>query len=688
LADIFMPVRNGYEVCEFVKRDSRFSHIPVVLLVGAFDPLDEREAQRVNADGILKKPFVPPDPLIAMVKTLLDRTLGDRLVGVGASKPAAAMQSNSGGVATAEEHPSTTKTPEEEPEEHYRPKVGRLTFGEGQRPVAFGSLLETPVQESAAAGSGVVEPVDDEQILTSSRDASLGDPIFWRTEEPNPESEEEHLEGEEDISSEIPMQPWKPDEEAGSRAEAEYLHPVDSYELVREATEEEAGKAPTIVEPSSLIAQDAASQASLTVESAKAQDLAANPIEWMASVPAPQVEEAGELAPDWSAADMETADDEESASHESSESTPASAHATPVDSIPQAVTSSSSLLMPESTLSSAPTQPSIKPSEQSPEDTAHSVPKPDWGELAASLQGKPSESVAEKSKPSSFAIPQSSALNTKTVEPASMNTALPAAKPPAQSAEDTAHSLPKQDWADLAASLQAKPSEPVAEKPKPSSIPSLQPPAVNATETEPASLNAVPHVSKSSAQSVEDTARSFPKKDWADFAASLKAKPSGSIAEKPKSSPFPTPPPPALNSTKTEPAPAKAAPPVLKQPTQNLEDTARSIPKQYWADMAASLQAKPVEPAAEKPKPAPAPLAQAPVEPGAAAMARPSATTAADSQSAPANSSTPGSPDPALVEAVVQRVLDKMRPQVVDIITKEFLRPVVQALVSREITKR
>src|SRR6266481_5084011 len=210
LADIFMPVRNGYEVCEYVKKDSRFAHVPVVLLVGAFDPLDEREAQRVGADGILKKPFVPPDPLIAMVKTLLDRTLGDRLVAVGVSKPAVAMQSNAGGVATAEEHPSATKIPEEEPEEHYRPKVGRLTFGEGERPVAFGQLLETPAQEPAAAGSGVVEPVDDEQILTSARDASLGDPIFWRTEEPNPEAEEEHSEEDDDISSSIPMQPWKP----------------------------------------------------------------------------------------------------------------------------------------------------------------------------------------------------------------------------------------------------------------------------------------------------------------------------------------------------------------------------------------------------------------------------------------------------------------------------------------------
>src|SRR5260370_6654939 len=79
LADIFMPVRNGYEVCKFVKDDSALSHIPVILLVGAFDPLDEQEASRVGADGVLKKPFVPPDPLISMVNASLARagvTLG------------------------------------------------------------------------------------------------------------------------------------------------------------------------------------------------------------------------------------------------------------------------------------------------------------------------------------------------------------------------------------------------------------------------------------------------------------------------------------------------------------------------------------------------------------------------------------------------------------------------------------
>jgi CheY-like chemotaxis protein len=73
LADVFMPVRNGYEVCEFIKKDTRFAHIPVILLVGAFDPLDEKEARRVGADGVLKKPFVPPDPLIAMVLSALEK---------------------------------------------------------------------------------------------------------------------------------------------------------------------------------------------------------------------------------------------------------------------------------------------------------------------------------------------------------------------------------------------------------------------------------------------------------------------------------------------------------------------------------------------------------------------------------------------------------------------------------------
>jgi CheY-like chemotaxis protein len=113
LADIFMPVRNGYEVCEYVKRDPRYANIPVLLLAGAFDPFDEQEAQRVHADGVLKKPFVPPDPLINAVKALLAKSAGDRLMAVTVSvaAEAAAESGKTTGVAARVLAPAVKRRP-------------------------------------------------------------------------------------------------------------------------------------------------------------------------------------------------------------------------------------------------------------------------------------------------------------------------------------------------------------------------------------------------------------------------------------------------------------------------------------------------------------------------------------------------------------------------------------------------
>jgi CheY-like chemotaxis protein len=71
LADVFMPGRNGYEVCEHIKRDERFRHIPVMLLVGSFEPFDEAEARRVGADDFLTKPFQSIRQLVSKVGALL-----------------------------------------------------------------------------------------------------------------------------------------------------------------------------------------------------------------------------------------------------------------------------------------------------------------------------------------------------------------------------------------------------------------------------------------------------------------------------------------------------------------------------------------------------------------------------------------------------------------------------------------
>ena len=59
LADVGMPGKNGYEVAEHVKRSPRLSHIPVVLLTGAFEPVDQTKASSAGCDGVLAKPFEP-----------------------------------------------------------------------------------------------------------------------------------------------------------------------------------------------------------------------------------------------------------------------------------------------------------------------------------------------------------------------------------------------------------------------------------------------------------------------------------------------------------------------------------------------------------------------------------------------------------------------------------------------------
>jgi CheY-like chemotaxis protein len=70
LCDIIMPEKDGYEVCDFIKRNAGLSHVPVLLLTGAFEPFDQERAARVGCDGFLAKPF-EPQTLIAKVKDLL-----------------------------------------------------------------------------------------------------------------------------------------------------------------------------------------------------------------------------------------------------------------------------------------------------------------------------------------------------------------------------------------------------------------------------------------------------------------------------------------------------------------------------------------------------------------------------------------------------------------------------------------
>src|SRR6476661_2936424 len=68
IADVHMPGANGYEVCRRAKQMR--PDLPVLLLVGTFEPFDEAQARAVGADSHLKKPFDSQE-LLQRVEELL-----------------------------------------------------------------------------------------------------------------------------------------------------------------------------------------------------------------------------------------------------------------------------------------------------------------------------------------------------------------------------------------------------------------------------------------------------------------------------------------------------------------------------------------------------------------------------------------------------------------------------------------
>ncbi len=73
LVDIDLDGTSGYHICEMIKQDEATKHIPVLLLVGSFEPFDQTEAERVQADGFLTKPFQSIRDLVVQVWQLLGR---------------------------------------------------------------------------------------------------------------------------------------------------------------------------------------------------------------------------------------------------------------------------------------------------------------------------------------------------------------------------------------------------------------------------------------------------------------------------------------------------------------------------------------------------------------------------------------------------------------------------------------
>jgi CheY-like chemotaxis protein len=91
LADVVMPGKNGYQVCEAIKGDPELAHIPVLLLTGTFEAFDEPRARSVGSAGHIAKPF-EAQSLVAEVRRLMEAAAA-RAPRAPASAPAASSAS-------------------------------------------------------------------------------------------------------------------------------------------------------------------------------------------------------------------------------------------------------------------------------------------------------------------------------------------------------------------------------------------------------------------------------------------------------------------------------------------------------------------------------------------------------------------------------------------------------------------
>jgi CheY-like chemotaxis protein len=188
LVDVAVPEVDGYEVAAHVRKSSRLKQVPVLLLAGAFEPVDEARARAIGCDGVIVKPFEPKQ-LVERVRELLadrkparggggrDRDKG----GAGDAGPRAMPASdplfadNMGGGATSGGEPQPLELPKplwgdpspaavkatEAP--HAPPKVSLVN--------AFSALLaaEKSVAPAAQAPAQAAAPVSDAAIEEAVR---------------------------------------------------------------------------------------------------------------------------------------------------------------------------------------------------------------------------------------------------------------------------------------------------------------------------------------------------------------------------------------------------------------------------------------------------------------------------------------------------------------------------------------
>ncbi|MBF0275741.1 MAG: response regulator transcription factor [Nitrospinae bacterium] len=77
ILDLMLPGMNGLDICKYLKGNSTFSDIPVIMVTAKEEEIDRVLGLELGADDYLTKPFSPRE-LLARIKAVLRRTYGNK----------------------------------------------------------------------------------------------------------------------------------------------------------------------------------------------------------------------------------------------------------------------------------------------------------------------------------------------------------------------------------------------------------------------------------------------------------------------------------------------------------------------------------------------------------------------------------------------------------------------------------
>jgi len=163
LADVVMPGKDGYQVCDEIKKSPALGHIPVILLAGSFEGFDEIKGAEVGADGYIIKPF-ESQTLIGKVEEMLSRPR--QKAQAGEARPAAKPS------AAASQPAKPAASPHIDIDSEVKDFMDTLS-AEMDQPAK-----ETEIPRKPAAGSGAqAGPGREAQQVWAEAEAALEEPM-------------------------------------------------------------------------------------------------------------------------------------------------------------------------------------------------------------------------------------------------------------------------------------------------------------------------------------------------------------------------------------------------------------------------------------------------------------------------------------------------------------------------------